>query len=76
MPSPYYPFMSLTGRGHDTFLSRIICKKSLNLDFSLIEYDIGVRAGVGGRVGYSAPEFWATHIFWAARENLGKGPEY
>ena len=23
MPSPYYPFKSLTGRGHDTFLCRI-----------------------------------------------------
>ena len=26
--SPYYPFMSLTGRGHDTFLCRITCKKA------------------------------------------------
>ena len=36
MPSPYYPFVSLTGRGHDTFLCWITCKKSQNLDFSLI----------------------------------------
>ena len=28
MPSPYYPFMSLTRRGHDTFLCRITCKKA------------------------------------------------
>ena len=28
MPSPYYSFMSLTGRGHDTFLCRITCKKA------------------------------------------------
>ena len=28
MPSPYYPFMSLMGRGHDTFLCRITCKKA------------------------------------------------
>ena len=28
MPSPYYPFMSLTGRGHDTFVCRITCKKA------------------------------------------------
>ena len=34
MPSPYYPFVSLTGRGHDTFLFWITCKKSQNLHFS------------------------------------------
>ena len=28
MPSPYYPFMSLTGRRHDTFLCRITYKKA------------------------------------------------
>ena len=27
------------------------------------------RAGEGG---WSPPKFWATQIFWAARENLGK----
>ena len=32
---------------------------------------IGVRAG-GGEGGCSPPKFWATQIFWAARENLGK----
>ena len=32
---------------------------------------IGVRAG-GARGGCSPPKFWATQIFWAARENLGK----
>ena len=31
---------------------------------------IGVRAG--GEGGCSAPKFWATQFFWAARENLGK----
>ena len=33
---------------------------------------IGVRAGGGGEGGCSPPKFWATHIFWAAREKLGK----
>ena len=37
---------------------------------------IGVRAcgvgGGGGEEGCSPPKFWATQIFWAARENLGK----
>ena len=34
--------------------------------------NIGVRAG-GGEGGCShPPKFWATQIFWAARENLGK----
>ena len=28
MPSTDYPFMSLTGRGHDTFVCRITCKKA------------------------------------------------
>ena len=32
---------------------------------------IGVRAG-GGEGGCSPPKVWATQIFWAARENLGK----
>ena len=32
---------------------------------------IGVRAG-GGEGGCSPPKFWATQIFWVARENLGK----
>ena len=32
---------------------------------------IGVRAG-GGEGGCSPPKFWATQIFWAARQNLGK----
>ena len=32
---------------------------------------IGVRAG-GDEEGCSPPKFWATQIFWAARENLGK----
>ena len=31
---------------------------------------IGIRAG--GRGGLQPPKFWATQIFWAARENLGK----
>ena len=40
--------------------------------------NIGVRAGGGGggggggEGGCSPPKFWATRIFWAARENLGK----
>ena len=32
---------------------------------------IGVRAG-GARGAAAPPKFWATQIFWAARENLGK----
>ena len=30
------------------------------------------RTGRGGEGGCSPPQFWATQIFWAARENLGK----
>ena len=30
------------------------------------------RTGRGGEGGCSSPKFWATQIFWAARENLGK----
>ena len=35
---------------------------------------MGVRAGGGGggEGGAGPPKFWATQIFWAARENLGK----
>ena len=32
---------------------------------------IGVRAG-GRRAAATPRKFWATQIFWAARENLGK----
>ena len=32
---------------------------------------IGVRAG-GARGAAAPPKFWATQIFWAAGENLGK----
>ena len=32
---------------------------------------IGVQAG-GARGAAAPPKFWATQIFWAARENLGK----
>ena len=30
------------------------------------------RTGRGGEGGCSPPKFWATEIFWAARETLGK----
>ena len=30
------------------------------------------RTGRWGEGGCSPPKFWATKIFWAARENLGK----
>ena len=30
------------------------------------------RTGRGGEGGCRPPKFWATQIFWAARENLGK----
>ena len=30
------------------------------------------RMGRGGEGGCSPPKFWETHIFWAAREILGK----
>ena len=33
--------------------------------------NIGVRAG-GARGAAAPPKFWASQIFWAARENLGK----
>ena len=39
--------------------------------FLLESPDIGVRAG-GARGAAAPPKFWATQIFWAARENLGK----
>ena len=32
---------------------------------------IGVRAG-GARGAAAPPKVWATQIFWAVRENLGK----
>ena len=32
---------------------------------------IGVRAGGAGGAA-APPKFWATQIFWAAGENLGK----
>ena len=38
---------------------------------SLCHESIGVRAG-GARGAAAPPKFWATQIFWAARENLGK----
>ena len=37
----------------------------------LTQTNIGVRAG-GARGAAAPPKFWATQIFWAARENLGK----
>ena len=37
----------------------------------LRERNIGVRAGQARGAG-APPKFWATQIFWAARENLGK----
>ena len=47
----------------------------LNVDVSLFASNllngIGVRAG-GGEGGCSSPKFWASQIFWASRENLGK----
>ena len=30
------------------------------------------RTGRAGEGCWSPPKFWATQIFWAARENLGK----
>ena len=30
------------------------------------------RTSRGGEGGCSPPKFWATQIFWAARENVGK----
>ena len=32
----------------------------------------GKGGGVGARGAAAPPKFWATQIFWAARENLGK----
>ena len=33
---------------------------------------IGVRAGGARGAAAPPPKVWATQIFWAARENLGK----
>ena len=45
--------------------------KSETIIYKLI-VKIGVRAGgVGARGAAVPPKFWATQIFWAARENLG-----
>ena len=41
------------------------------ITFHLFPMVIGVRAG-GARGAAAPPKFWATQIFWAARENLGK----
>ena len=35
-------------------------------------FTIGVRAGRGARGAAAPTKFWATQIFWATRENLGK----
>ena len=35
-------------------------------------FDIHRRTDRGGEGGCSPPKVWATQIFWAARENLGK----
>ena len=53
-------------RFYDTSL-----RTRLQVDASKSGLGIGVRAG-GGEGGCSPPKFWATQIFWAARENLGK----
>ena len=46
-------------------------KKIASYNFLRSLIHIGVRAG-GGEGGCSPPKFWATQIFWATRENLGK----
>ena len=40
-----------------------------------VDKPISIRAGGeggGGEEGCSPPKFWATQIFWAARDNLRK----
>ena len=40
--------------------------------FFEIRYSDHRRTGQGGEGGCNPPKFWATQIFWTARENLGK----
>ena len=47
-----------------------LATKSETIIYKLI-VNIGVRAGVA-RGTAAPPKFWATQIFWVARENLGK----
>ena len=52
-------------------------KEALTVPCSVVKYaERGRRehrrTGRRGEGGCSPPKFWATQIFWAARENLGK----
>ena len=48
-----------------------LATKSETIIYKLL-VNLGVRAGEGARGVAAPPKFWATQIFWAARENLGK----
>ena len=51
-------------------VKRVDCNRAAQAEtFSLTHR----RTGRGGEGGCSPPKFWATQIFWAAREILGKG---
>ena len=41
-------------------------------DINVLEHRLHRRTGRGSEGGCSPPKFWATQIFWVARENLGK----
>ena len=48
-----------------------LATKSETIIYKLI-VNIGVRAGVARGTAAPPQKFWATQIFWVARENLGK----
>ena len=54
--------------------TRFLTTKVIKSCYTLIKtFDkLHRRTGRGGEGGCRPPKFWATQIFWAARENLGK----
>ena len=53
------------------FVSLIVAVKEMYISVAC-DICIGVRAGGGDGAAAPPPKFWATQIFWAERENLGK----
>ena len=53
-------------------LGRYLILKAEIKDKLYVLINIHRRTGRGGEGGCSPPKVWATQIFWAARENLGK----
>ena len=54
-----------------SFDAREIKEGQLAGKIPAVDFRSGVRAG-GARGAAAPPKFWATQIFWAAIENLGK----